>query len=259
MKARSARRPSDASARSSSRCRRSPTRGTRPRPPDEVGTTYISPQVERLLGYTPEEWMSSPTFWNEHIHSDDRARVIEASARADRDGTAVPRGVPIHREGRPHRLGPRRILGDRLGRDGTPRRHAGRDVRHHRAEGGRRANPRCREPLSHHGRTRSRGGVPLGFGRRAGRRRAPLHQPADPTADSGSRTRSGARIRRCGRPAFIPTIGSRPCRRGLRPRPAKRRSRPSTACERRRPVGLDPGRGVPGRDGLARAPACTRA
>ncbi len=56
--------------------------------PDEVGTTYISPQVERLLGYTPEEWMSSPTFWNEHIHSDDRARVIEASARADRDGTA---------------------------------------------------------------------------------------------------------------------------------------------------------------------------
>jgi len=55
---------------------------------DEVGTTYISPQVERLLGYTPEEWMSSPTFWNEHIHSDDRARVIETSARADRDGTA---------------------------------------------------------------------------------------------------------------------------------------------------------------------------
>ncbi len=55
---------------------------------DEVGTTYISPQVERLLGYSPDEWMSSPTFWNEHIHSDDRARVIDASARADRDGTA---------------------------------------------------------------------------------------------------------------------------------------------------------------------------
>src|SRR4029077_10113386 len=55
---------------------------------DEVGTTYISPQVERLLGYSPDEWMSSPTFWNEHIHSDDRARVIDESARADRDGTA---------------------------------------------------------------------------------------------------------------------------------------------------------------------------
>jgi PAS domain S-box-containing protein len=55
---------------------------------DEVGTTYISPQVERILGFTPDEWMSSPTAWNEHIHSDDRARVVEASARADRGGTS---------------------------------------------------------------------------------------------------------------------------------------------------------------------------
>jgi PAS domain S-box-containing protein len=54
----------------------------------EVGTTYISPQVERLLGFTPQDWLSSPTFWNEHIHSDDRAQVVEASARADRDGTS---------------------------------------------------------------------------------------------------------------------------------------------------------------------------
>jgi PAS domain S-box-containing protein len=55
---------------------------------DEVGTTYISPQVERILGFTPKDWLSSPTFWNEHIHSDDRARVVEASARADREGTS---------------------------------------------------------------------------------------------------------------------------------------------------------------------------
>ncbi len=54
----------------------------------EVGTTYISPQVERILGFSPEEWLSSPTFWSEHIHSDDRAQVVEASARADRDGTS---------------------------------------------------------------------------------------------------------------------------------------------------------------------------
>ncbi|MGZ5300240.1 MAG: PAS domain-containing protein [Actinomycetota bacterium] len=55
---------------------------------DEVATTYISPQVGRILGFTPEEWLSSPTFWNEHIHSDDRAQVVEASARADREGTS---------------------------------------------------------------------------------------------------------------------------------------------------------------------------
>jgi len=49
---------------------------------DSDGTAYISPQVERILGFTPKEWCSSPTFWNEHIHSDDRAQVIEASTRA---------------------------------------------------------------------------------------------------------------------------------------------------------------------------------
>ena len=55
---------------------------------DEVSTVYISPQVERMIGYTPEDWLSSPTFWNEHIHSDDRQQVVEASARADREGTS---------------------------------------------------------------------------------------------------------------------------------------------------------------------------
>ncbi len=54
----------------------------------EVATTYISPQVERILGYTPDDWTSSSTFWCEHIHSDDRTHVEEASARADRDGTS---------------------------------------------------------------------------------------------------------------------------------------------------------------------------
>ena len=55
---------------------------------DEVSTVYISPQVERMIGYTPEDWLSSPTFWNEHIHSDDRQQLVEASARADREGTS---------------------------------------------------------------------------------------------------------------------------------------------------------------------------
>ncbi len=54
----------------------------------QVATSYISPQVERILGYTPDDWRSTATFWSEHIHSDDRAQVEEASARADRDGTS---------------------------------------------------------------------------------------------------------------------------------------------------------------------------
>lgn len=52
----------------------------------QVATVYVSPQIERLLGYSPEEWVSSPTFWIERLHSDDRARVISASERSDRSG-----------------------------------------------------------------------------------------------------------------------------------------------------------------------------
>jgi len=36
---------------------------------------YVSPQVESMLGYTQEEWTSSPRFWLDSIHPDDRERV----------------------------------------------------------------------------------------------------------------------------------------------------------------------------------------
>lgn len=38
--------------------------------------TYVSPQATQITGYTPEEWMSSPNFWAEHIHPDDREKAI---------------------------------------------------------------------------------------------------------------------------------------------------------------------------------------
>lgn len=34
--------------------------------------TYISPQVKSILGYSSEEWLSKPDFWQTHIHPDDR-------------------------------------------------------------------------------------------------------------------------------------------------------------------------------------------
>ena len=40
--------------------------------PGTFAFTYVSPQVEALLGYTPEEWMADPDFWIEHIHPEDR-------------------------------------------------------------------------------------------------------------------------------------------------------------------------------------------
>lgn len=36
-----------------------------------VGNTFLSPQVERLFGYTVEEWRADPSFWRTHVHPDD--------------------------------------------------------------------------------------------------------------------------------------------------------------------------------------------
>ncbi|HLB38927.1 MAG TPA: PAS domain-containing protein [Actinomycetota bacterium] len=46
---------------------------------------YISPQVEQILGYTPEEWTDShEEFWASHIHPDDLTEVLVANNAADR-------------------------------------------------------------------------------------------------------------------------------------------------------------------------------
>jgi|GEM_PF-275015 len=42
--------------------------------------SFISKKVEKILGYTVEEWMSSPSFWENHIHPDDRDWTVEHCA-----------------------------------------------------------------------------------------------------------------------------------------------------------------------------------
>ena len=56
-------------------------------PVGELPPLYVSPQLEQMLGYTPEQWSSDPTFWIERIHPEDRERVLAASEIADRDGS----------------------------------------------------------------------------------------------------------------------------------------------------------------------------
>ncbi|WP_426687445.1 PAS domain-containing protein [Rhodanobacter ginsengiterrae] len=41
-----------------------------------VGNTFLSPQVERLFGYTVEEWRSDPRFWRLHVHPDDLPAAV---------------------------------------------------------------------------------------------------------------------------------------------------------------------------------------
>ena len=51
----------------------------------EVGTwTYVSPQIESILGFTPEEWCADPSLWEKRLHPEDRERAI-----ADEDAAAA--------------------------------------------------------------------------------------------------------------------------------------------------------------------------
>ncbi|KJA09499.1 diguanylate cyclase [Acidovorax temperans] len=44
-----------------------------------VGNTFLSPQVERLFGYSVEEWRADPNFWRAHVHPND----LEEALRID--------------------------------------------------------------------------------------------------------------------------------------------------------------------------------
>jgi diguanylate cyclase (GGDEF)-like protein/PAS domain S-box-containing protein len=50
---------------------------------DELRTCrHVSPQIEQMLGYTPDEWMGDPTLWLDGIHPEDRTDVIEQQRRS---------------------------------------------------------------------------------------------------------------------------------------------------------------------------------
>jgi PAS domain S-box-containing protein len=46
---------------------------------------YTSPQIERLLGYTPQEW-GAPDLWISRLHPDDRTRVMADTLRSQTTG-----------------------------------------------------------------------------------------------------------------------------------------------------------------------------
>ncbi len=52
----------------------------------EPDTLYVSPEVTRFLGYTPEEWMADPSLWPRSLHPEDRDPVMRAWAHAVETG-----------------------------------------------------------------------------------------------------------------------------------------------------------------------------
>jgi PAS domain S-box-containing protein len=63
---------------------------------------YVSPQIEEILGYTPEEWIADPELWARQLHPDDRERALaqerEHEASNSRNGRPIDYRM-ITREG----------------------------------------------------------------------------------------------------------------------------------------------------------------
>jgi PAS domain S-box-containing protein len=57
-----------------------------PGAPEESRFAFVSPQIERILGFTPDEATSDPHFFERTLHPDDLDRIREANARAESTG-----------------------------------------------------------------------------------------------------------------------------------------------------------------------------
>lgn len=54
---------------------------------DEISSAlYMSPQCERMLGYTPQDWLADPDMWVKLLHPEDRERALAENARTNKTG-----------------------------------------------------------------------------------------------------------------------------------------------------------------------------
>ena len=58
-------------------------------PNDRSAVTYVSPQVEQLLGYSPAEWQDDPELFGKLLHPDDKDEVLAGAKR--KSTPAAPR------------------------------------------------------------------------------------------------------------------------------------------------------------------------
>jgi PAS domain S-box-containing protein len=52
----------------------------------DATTQYVSPQVEKLVGYSREEFLEDPILWTKILHPDDRDRVLKENERTVQSG-----------------------------------------------------------------------------------------------------------------------------------------------------------------------------
>jgi diguanylate cyclase (GGDEF)-like protein/PAS domain S-box-containing protein len=68
-----------------------------------IGNTFLSPQVERLFGFTVDEWRADPGFWRSRVHPDDleAALVVDEAAYNATHSYAYEMNYRLlHRDGR---------------------------------------------------------------------------------------------------------------------------------------------------------------
>jgi PAS domain S-box-containing protein len=53
---------------------------------EEDNEVYVSPQIESLLGFTQQEWLTNPLLWYSQLHPDDHDIVIDAFTRGVQTG-----------------------------------------------------------------------------------------------------------------------------------------------------------------------------
>jgi diguanylate cyclase (GGDEF)-like protein/PAS domain S-box-containing protein len=55
-------------------------------PDESASSVYMSPQIEALLGFTPQEWYDDPELWPKVLHPDDKVRAMAENARHNETG-----------------------------------------------------------------------------------------------------------------------------------------------------------------------------
>jgi diguanylate cyclase (GGDEF)-like protein/PAS domain S-box-containing protein len=67
---------------------------------DTQSTLYMSPQIEDLLGYPQQEWLGDLDHWKQHIHPEDRERVLAEDAHSNLTGDPFKTEYRLlHRDG----------------------------------------------------------------------------------------------------------------------------------------------------------------
>ena len=85
---------------------------------------YVSPQIEEILGFTPEDWCADPGLWASRLHPDDAERVLAQEQDFADGGSTLTSPIEYrlrHRDGHPVWVRDDAVM--REGPDGVKRWH----------------------------------------------------------------------------------------------------------------------------------------